>query len=47
MFRLRQDRMTSEWRMPLPYENLPHARSVVHQISLSPPMMTTPNATHS
>ncbi len=29
------------------YENLPHARSVAHQISLLPPTMTTPNAIHS
>jgi hypothetical protein len=25
-------------------ENFPHARSVAHQISLLPPMMTQPNA---
>ena len=29
------------------YENLPHARSVAHHISLLPPTMTTPNAIHS
>ena len=28
------------------YENFPHARSVAHQISLLPPMMTQPNAIH-
>jgi hypothetical protein len=29
------------------YENLPHARSVAHQINLLPLTMTTPNAIHS
>jgi hypothetical protein len=33
--------------IPSGYKNLPHARSVAHQISLLPPTMTTPNAIHS
>ena len=46
-FRLRQDRMKSDEQNAVAYENLPHARSVAHQISLLPPTMITANVIHS